>query len=84
MSRFNRKGSTTIMARTPDNDTPHPVAVRKGSFHDRRQQQELKKFKKAQKQAFREYKAKLKELKKKVPAEERAKTNWSQVPERYL
>lgn len=84
MSQFNRKGNTTIMARTPGRSDPHPVAVPKGSYHDNRQQQALRKFKKEQQRAFREYKAKLKEAKKRVPASQRSKINWSQVPERYL
>lgn len=84
MSRFNRKGNTTIMARTPDNDTPHPVAVPKGSYHDRRQQKHLALFKKERKAAFKQYKQNLREAKKKIPADQRAKINWSQVPERYL
>lgn len=84
MSNFNKKGYTTVMARTKDNDTPHPVAVPKGSFHDAQQQRMLKKFKKQQKAAFREYKKQLKEQKKSIPIEERAKVNISQLPKRYL
>ena len=84
MSRFNRKGFTTIMARTPDNKEPHPVAVPKGSYHDMRQQQHLSLFKKNSKKAFKEYKARLREAKKKVPASERSKINWSRLPEQYL
>jgi hypothetical protein len=84
MSQYNRKGNTTIMARTANNKEPHPVAVRKGSYHDKRQQAELKKFKKAQKKAFREYKENLKAQKKLVPKDQRAKVNWSAVPERFF
>lgn len=84
MSQYNRKGNTTIMARTSKDGQPHPVAVKKGSYHDKRQQAELKKFKKQQKQAFREYKRKLKEDKKKIPLAERSKVNYSAVPERLF
>jgi hypothetical protein len=72
------------MARTPNDDTPHPVAVKKGSLHDRKQQDALAKFTKAQKADFKTYKKKLREMKKNVPPEERAKINWSQVPKRFL
>lgn len=83
MSMFNRKGFRAILGRTKDGELKHfPVKI--GSDIDIKHQANVMAFKKERTESFREYKRKLKEQKKRVPLSERAKINWTRVPEKYL
>lgn len=83
MSMFNRKGFKTLLARKKDG-TIVPVPVKIGSTVDLMHQKQISKLKKQKNKEFRAYKQNLKEQKKKIPLAERAKINWTRVPERYL
>lgn len=73
----------TLLGTKPDGTlAPFPVPVN-GKLAGI-QEHRIKKAKKERQKAQREYKANLKELKKKVPLAERAKINVSRFPEKYL
>lgn len=74
MSKFNRKGYTTVRTREPGRATEqiNHVAVRKGSKLERIARHKTKQMERAQKLRIREYKKQLREAKKRFPIEQRA------------
>lgn len=83
MSRFNRKGYRNLVGQTKGGELKSfPVKI--GSDIDAAHSKRVRKLKKDQTKAFREYKTRLKEIKKRVPLEERSKINLANIPEKYL
>ena len=79
MSKFNRKGFTTIRARDSKTGAIFnaPVSVNGGLAKIAASR--LKQSNRINKQAFREFKAQMREAKKALPLEMRSKVNWSEV-----
>jgi hypothetical protein len=76
MSKFNQKNYTTIRAKDASGNV-FSAPVHKNSALAAIQAHHNRKLAKQQKQAFREFKARMREAKKSVPIEHRAKVNWS-------
>lgn len=79
MSKYTRKGYTTVKARDPKTgrlwDAPVLVEGKTAKYarHDRR------KLERAAREKMRQFKAQLREAKKNVPLELRSKINWNNV-----
>jgi hypothetical protein len=77
--QFSRKGNVTIRARDPKDGHIFHIAVKKGSkLHNIAESQKRRQQKQNQ-AAFRAFKAQMRQAKKAIPIEQRAKVNWSQV-----
>lgn len=83
MSRYNRKGFMAVPA-VDSQGNKHSFPVRKGSKVDGQRRHRFKKAKREAQKNWREYKASLREIKKRIPLAERGKANLSRIPERYL
>jgi hypothetical protein len=76
MSKFNKKGYTTIRAKDAKGNI-FTAPVHKNSKLAAISAHHNRKIAKQQKQQIREFKARMREAKKSVPIEHRAKVNWS-------
>jgi hypothetical protein len=83
MSRATKKGYRSIPARNPDGSIT-TMPVRKGGKLEAIHEHRVSKQRKQAAGGFNEYKRRLKEIKKRIPPEERATINWSKIPEKYL
>lgn len=74
MSNFNRKGFTTIKAKD-SHGSVNNFSVRQGSKLERIAAHRNKQMEKQRKQHIRDYKAQLREAKRRIPLAERAKVS---------
>lgn len=83
MSKFNRKGFSTVRVQDGKGGIKS-VAVPKGGKLKAIQDHKVKRARKEAAKPWKEYKRRLKEIKKNVPLAERSKVKLSEIPERFV
>jgi hypothetical protein len=78
MSRFNKKGYKSIRATNPKTGGVITVPIPIGGILDTKRDELIKKELKKQHDSNRNYKDRLRELKKTYPVEMRSKVNWAE------
>lgn len=79
MGLHNRKGYTTVRAKDRQTGTIHHMAVKQGSAMHERYRSGIERVRKDNRLAMREFRRNMREAKKAIPLEHRAKVNWSSL-----